>query len=320
MKKIISISRRTDIPAFYGDWLMRRLDAGFVGWENPYNRKKIITSLAQKDVAAFVFWSKNFRPFLHHLPAIKASGIPTLFHYTITGLPRVFEGNVCSSDDAVATLQEISAIFSPEQLVWRYDPIIITDRCDEAYHRATFTRLTRQLQGTVRRCYISFVTRYGKVEKQLRHLQQEQGITVITPTAARQVALAGQLAEIAAGYGMELYSCCNDHLLVDPRIKKGHCVDGELLTRLHPGITFAKGQPTRSGCGCAASTDIGSYDSCPHGCIYCYANLNKERAAQSYHCHDPESAFLGYTKEQSERFLQEIRQARKDTPAQPVLL
>jgi hypothetical protein len=320
MKKIISISRRTDIPAFYGDWLMRRLEAGFAGWENPYNRRKIITSLVQEDVAAFVLWSKDFRPFLRHLPAIKASGIPTLFHYTITGLPRVFEGNVSAADDAVATLHEISALFSPEQLVLRYDPIIITDHCDEAYHRATFSRLAGQLRGAVRRCYISFVTRYGKVENQFRHLHHEQGITVITPTIARQAALAGELAAIAAAHGIELYSCCNDHLLVDPRLKKGHCVDGELLTRLYPDITFAKGTPTRNGCGCAASTDIGSYDSCPHGCLYCYANRNKERAELNYRRHDPEAAFLGYTKEESAGFLQEIRQARKDTPAQPVLL
>lgn len=320
MKKIISISRRTDIPAFYGDWLMRRLEAGFVGWVNPYNRRKIITSLAAEDVAAFVLWSKDYRPFLRHFPAIKASGIPTLFHYTITALPDVFEGKVSAADDAVATLQKISALFSPEQLVWRYDPIIITDRCDEAYHRATFSRLAVQLRGATRRCYISFVTRYGKVERQFRRLHHEHDITVITPTAARQVELAGQLAGIAAAHGIELYSCCNDHLLVDPRIKKGHCVDGELLTRLFPDCPINNGKPTRNGCGCAASTDIGSYDSCPHGCIYCYANLDKERAAQSYNRHDPESAFLGYTKEQSERFLQEIWQVRKDTPAQPVLI
>lgn len=305
MKKIISISRRTDIPAFYGDWFMNRLEDGFAGWENPFNRQKMVTSLAAEDVSAFVFWSKNFRPFLPHLKTIRNMAIPAMFNYTITGLPREFESHVAPADDAVDSLKELSRLYSPEHINWRYDPVVVSDKTDEAFHRKTFLRLAEQLHGQVTRCYISFAARYGKVEKNFRRLHQQQQISVVNPDIARRLSLAGALADIAAAYGIEMYSCSGDYLLVDQRIKKGHCVDGELLAQLYPGCSPAGSRPTRSECGCSASSDIGRYDSCPHGCIYCYANINKERAEQLYRAHDPDSPFLGYTKAESERFLQD---------------
>jgi hypothetical protein len=306
MKKIISISRRTDIPAFYGDWFMRRMAEGFAGWENPFNRRKIVTSLKTEDVAALVFWSKSFRPFLPHLKTIREHAVPALFNYTITGMPHEFESNVVATDDAVDSLQELSRLYSPEHINWRYDPVILSDRTDEAFHLATFRRLAGQLQGHVTRCYISFVTGYRKVERNFRLLAQEKRITIVAPDYARRVTLAGMLTGIAAGYGIQVHSCCGEYLLVDSRIKKGHCVDGELLKQLYPGCIVGGIRPTRSECGCSDSSDIGCYDTCPHGCVYCYANSNKMQAERRYRIHDPESAFLGYTKAESDHFLQQL--------------
>ena len=115
------------------------------------------------------------------------------------------------------------------------------------------------------------------------------------------IELAEELAEIAAGYGIEMYSCCGDYLVGD-KIKKAHCVDGRIIERLfYPEGLSYKAKPTRKECGCTESTDIGTYDTCPHGCVYCYANVNKQKAQSAYENHDPRSVFLGHSYEELER-------------------
>ena len=319
MKRIISISRRTDIPAFYGDWFMRRVEAGFAGWENPFNRQKILTSLKPEDVTAFVFWSKNFRPFLEHLRTIRERNIPAMFNYTITGLQHEFESNLVEPEDAIDSLKEISTLYSPEHINWRYDPIIISDRTDEEFHLERFSWLAGQLKGRITRCYFSFATMYGKVERNFRKFAQEQRLTMSDPNNAQRLALAGMLANIAGEHGIRMYSCCGDYLLADSRIGKGHCVDGEMLKQRYPDCRQSSAKPTRKECGCSSSSDIGSYDTCPHGCIYCYANINKERAIKLNKQHEPDAAFLGYSKAESDRFLQEIEIKRNGRLAHPVI-
>ncbi|MDD2850339.1 MAG: DUF1848 domain-containing protein [Desulfuromonadaceae bacterium] len=307
MKKIISISRRTDIPAFYGDWFMHRLESGFAGCENPFSKQKIVTSLKTEDVSALVFWSKNFRPFLRHLKTIKERNIPVLFNYTITGLPRVFECNCVEPEDAIDSLKELSRMYSPEYINWRYDPVIISDVTDEQFHLERFRWLSGQLKGYVTRCLFSFVTRYGKVMRNFRTFRQQYQITVTDPDRAWRTSLAGKLADIAEGHGIRMFSCCGDYLQTEPGILKAHCVDGALLKQLYPDCGVGKEKPVRPECGCTASSDIGRYDTCPHGCIYCYANINKERAIQLISEHDPDSAFLGYAKNEADQFLSEIK-------------
>ena len=319
MKKIISISRRTDIPAFYSDWFMQRLEAGFAGWENPFSGQKIITSLKPDDVAAFVFWSKNFRPFLPHLKTIRERNIPVMFNYTITGLPHEFESNVVDPEDAIESLKVISSLYSPEHINWRYDPIIISDRSDVAFHLERFSWLAGQLKGHVTRCYFSFATMYGKVERNFRNLERAQQATISSPDNAARLFLAGKLADIASAHDIRMFSCCGEYLLADNRIEKGHCVDGKMLQRLNPACSGGREKPTRKECGCSESNDIGRYDTCPHGCIYCYANINKERAIKLHKRHEVESAFLGYSKADSDRYLQEMDKKRNDRLTHPVI-
>jgi hypothetical protein len=125
MKQIISVSRRTDIPAFYGDWFMNRLNDGFAGVVNPFGGQRYIVSLKPQDVVCFVFWSKNFAPFLEDLKAIDRMGYKFYFNYTVTGLPTVFESNV-DKQTAIETLKQLSQMYSPRHINWRFDPIIIS--------------------------------------------------------------------------------------------------------------------------------------------------------------------------------------------------
>lgn len=307
MKRIISVSRRTDIPAFFGDWFMNRLKDGFVGYINPFGGQKYIVSLKPDDVICFVFWSKNYVPFTEKLKAISDMGYKFYLHYTITNLPKPFEPNVPDKKITVDNLKLLSKLFSPKHISWRYDPIVISDVTDEKFHIKNFYRLAKELEGYVERCYFHYVTRYEKVKRNIYFFQNQHGLKVANPNDDTKVKLANALADIAKESGIKMFSCCGDYL-VGEKIEKAHCVDGAIIEELFNIKFNYKEKPSRVGCGCTQSTDIGAYDTCPHGCVYCYANVNKKTAYLRFKAHDKESAFLGYSKAESDRWIKEIKE------------
>ena len=309
MKRIISVSRRTDIPAFYGDWFMQRLQEGYTGVVNPFGGTKYIVSLRPKDVICFVFWSKNFGPFIDNLRIIEESGYKFYFNYTITALPALFENEV-EKLSAIDALKKLSRMYSPAHINWRFDPIILSNVYDRVFYIRAFEKLASEFAGYVERCYFSFVTQYNKVKRNFRELERAKELKIIDYNEDYKVELANDLASIAARYEIRMFSCCGDYL-VNGIIKKAHCIDGGIIESLFlpDGLRYTD-KPTRKECGCTASTDIGTYDTCPHGCVYCYANMNKQQARKYYYNHDKESAFLGYGKFRSDKWLEEIRISR----------
>lgn len=309
--KIISASRRTDIPAFYGNWLMKRIAAGFAGYINPFNGKKYIVSLKKDDIASIVLWSKNFSPFQDNAVLLKDEGYPLFFNYTITGLPSLFEPGAPPESESVESIKYLSSRFSPEHINWRYDPILISDVTGADYHLQKFDYLCRSLSGYVKRCYISFPTAYGKVERSFKSFTMNTGILISDSSVQDRIALANKLSAVAEKYGITIFSCCGDYLVSD-KICKGRCIDAQIISS--PGgknLSGFKIRPTRKECGCTESTDIGIYDSCPHGCIYCYANSNAAGAASLYREYQSDegysgSAFLGKSKEISDKWIDEI--------------
>ena len=309
MGSIISVSRRTDVPAFYGAWFLNRLNEGVAGWENPFSGRKYLVSLKAPDVTAFAFWSKNYRPFLPVLNVLKARCIPVFFNYTITGLPQAFESNLVAPGDAVDNLAEISRLYSPEHINWRYDPIIISSLTPPEFHEECFAGLCEKLRGKVKRCYFSYAVRYGKVARNFHRFEAETGVAVHDPLLPERIALARRLWEVAAAHDIEMFSCCGDYLL-DGRVRKAHCIDGDVISRLYyAGCRLGRDKPMRKECGCAESIDIGKYDTCPHGCVYCYANINKDKADKSFQRHDPDAVFLGCSKEESDKVVAEKKRA-----------
>jgi len=314
MKRIISVSRRTDIPAFYGDWFMSRLEEGFAGVVNPFGGRKYIVLLKPADVVCFVFWSKNFSPFLENLKVIDEMGYKFYFNYTVTALPGVFESNV-ERQAAIEGLKQLSRTYSPQHINWRFDPIIISSVCDRDFYIRAFEELASEFEGLVERCYFSFVTEYGKVKRSFEELERTSGVKITNCSEDFKIDMANELSEIAKRHGIRMFSCCGDYLVNDC-IKKGHCIDGSVIESLFfaEGLAY-KEKPTRKECGCTESSDIGTYDTCPHGCVYCYANVNKHRACKAFDNHDKESAFLGYSKSKSDKWLGEIKKAgrKKDS-------
>ena len=285
---------------------MNRIKQGFAGVVHPFGGHKYIVSLKPEDVICFVFWSRNFTPFLEHLKTLNNMGYKFYFNYTVTGLPSVFESNV-KKEAAIESLKQLSKTYSPKHINWRFDPIIISSISDRDFYIRAFEELASEFAGYVERCYFSFVVKYGKVIRNFAEFEKSHGLKIFDCSTDFRMDLASELAAIAARYEIEMFSCCGDYL-VGNRIKKAHCIDGSIIEELffQKGFSY-KTKPTRGECGCTESTDIGTYDTCPHGCIYCYANTNKQKANKAFQNHDKTSAFLGYTKTQSDKWLVEMK-------------
>jgi len=291
--RIISASRRTDIPAFYGTWLLNRLRAGWALTYNPFNRRPMAVSLRPQDVAGIVLWSKNFGPFLTHAEEIRERGFNCFFLFTITGLPRLLEPHTPPVKEAVAAFRTLARRFSPHHLVWRYDPILLSPLTDPAYHLRTFGHLCRQLGGYTFRCYVSFLDFYPKVRRRLERLSRTAGLELLAePLPETKLELLRELAKAAAKHNIEVRVCSED-LPPSTGLKKARCIDPELLAPLFgldPALYPPK--PTRPGCGCHESVDIGVYETCPHLCEYCYANTSPQRVLSAYRQHEPTAPAL----------------------------
>jgi hypothetical protein len=284
--QVISASRRTDIPAFYSEWFMNRVRAKYVRWPNPYGGRPYAVSLDPEDVSAIVSWSKNYGPMLSHLPELDTRGYHLLFHFTITGLPRAIEPAVPDFEVAVQQAGTLSKGYGPEAVQWRYDPIYLSRDTDSSYHVNRFATLASKLEGVVKRCYISFPTMYRKVA---RNTAGVGSMTMCDPSVPERIDLAGRLALRALEHGIQLLTCCGEYL-VSELIGRAHCIDEEILKGLYPdSVGKMKAMPTRRECGCFESRDIGAYDTCPHGCTYCYANARRQTALDNHGMHNPDS-------------------------------
>ncbi len=270
---IISASRRTDIPAFYADWFMARVADGCVTTANPFTGKTFRVSLLPEDVAAIVFWSKNYKPLLPHLDALFRHGFGLYFHFTITGLGRALEGGVPPPERTVPQAHELARRFGSAALAWRFDPVVLTDDDDDGEHVERFAALASALEGAVQRAIISIAEPYRKAVRNLGR----SGVVLSRPAPDRERALAARLAAVGAENGIAVEACCCDHL-VTSGVRKAHCISAETLsTATGRSIAAPKGA-TRQSCGCIKSYDIGAYESCAGGCLYCYATTDHARA------------------------------------------
>ncbi len=281
MAHVISASRRTDIPAFYADWFVNRLKAGYVFVLNPYTQKPFRVSLHPGDVSAVVFWSKNYSPLLNKLETIEQTTKNLLFHFSITA-NKELEPASPDIKDAARDYLFLARRYSPEQVIWRYDPVCITDKLSFSVFLERFVHCAELLKGHTNKCVISFAHPYKKVIKNLRQ-QAKQVLADLPPKEKKEYALL--LAEQAHKYGIHLLACCNDYLITGP-IQKACCIDGQYLSTLFRTTIDARPARSRKECACSRSMDIGAYDTCAHGCAYCYATTNHKKAADALHRHD----------------------------------
>lgn len=285
---IISASRRTDIPCYYGKWLVNRLRKNFVYVANPFNGKQVSrVTLTPELVDCLVFWTKNPEPFFAQLPQIDSMGYHYYFQFTLTSYDANLEQGVPKKKTVIDTFKKLSDIIGAEKVIWRYDPILMTDTYNDYYHRKWFDYLAGQLHRYTRKCSISFLHLYKKCERNLQDIPLHQ----LTPDRRKQ--LTEGFAEIAGKYSLKLESCALTedyrHLGVNP----GRCVDDSLAATITGrDIGYKKDRNQRSQCCCTESVDIGSYNSCLNFCRYCYANSSERLVRTNVRTHDPASPLL----------------------------
>lgn len=284
---ILSVSRRTDIPAFYSDWLLGRLRQGLVLVRNPINPHQVgRILLTPQSISGLILWSKNPQPLLAHLPEIDALGYRYAFLFTLTAYGPEVESHLPPLDHRIETFRTLSRMIGSDGVIWRYDPIFFSKRYTPDFHRQAFAALASALEGCSPRCIVSFVEMYQKCRRNMAPLAPQQ-----LPWDER-LALLESLAAIAKTHHFELQSCASREDLRSV-IAPGQCIDPTWLARrLGYPIVATKDKSQRSACSCAASIDIGAYHSCPHGCLYCYANHNFEVARRNFAAHDPDSPLL----------------------------
>jgi hypothetical protein len=292
--RVISASRRTDIPAFYSKWFANRLEAGFCHWINPFGGQVYRVSLKPEDCLAIVFWTRNPQPLLPHLHSLEERGMAFYFHYTINGYPPELETHSPLVGVAVEQFQRLSDVIGPHLVHWRYDPIILSSCTSVDYHAERFAALSRQLEGYTERCYFSFLDLYGKTARNLRRVAAAHGVSFDEPSLQTRRLLSGQLMAIASDRHMVLLTCCGDEL-IERGIQKAHCVDAAFISTLCSSPDLGAGlkaAPTRTDCGCAEATDIGAYDTCIFGCSYCYATNSRRAALARLQAHDSDDSVL----------------------------
>jgi len=300
---IISTSRRTDIPAFYSEWLMNRIDAGYCLVPNPMNAQQVKKiSLKREDVDAFVFWSKNPKPMLNCLKKLDDMGYNYIFLYTINDYPKFLEPNMPKITERIETFIRLSKRIGRRRVTWRYDPIIITEQTSVEFHIERFGFLFEKLYNYIDKVIISFFKPYKFAVNRMKKITSVENQPFDYEKILPEIhLLASKIAEIANYYNVKIVSCAEVLDLSDSGILPGACIDGMFLYKIFKrefNLNKDKGQ--RKECQCVISKDIGTYDTCVHHCVYCYASRSFKLSDDRYKNHNPTSdTLIGWIDETS---------------------
>ncbi|MFW6025700.1 MAG: DUF1848 domain-containing protein [Candidatus Woesearchaeota archaeon] len=283
---ILSVSRRTDIPAFYSDWFFNRIKDGFVMIRNPFNNQISKVDISPEVIDCIVFWTKNPEPMIERLEELKNYNY--YFQYTINPYSRSLEQKCPNKTKSIKTFIELSQKIGKEKVVWRYDPIILTNKISKDLHYKYFETIAKYLSSYTEKCIISFLDLYKKVEENLKNIN----LNPITDDNIFEIAF--EFKKIADKYNIEIETCSEQiDLYKKTGIKHGRCIDAKLISKIIGGeIEAVEDKGQRAACGCMASIDIGIYNTCKHGCLYCYATGNKKLLNKNIKKHDVSSPLL----------------------------
>ncbi len=313
---IISASRATDIPAFHSKWFLNRLEKGYLVWRNPFNPKQEIY-VSFRDTRLIVFWTKNPLPILPELDRIDRLGLHYYFHFTVNDYDKEgFEPNVPPVGQRIETFKRLAGRIGKEKVIWRISPFIKAEKLsmDELLERAFKTG--NELAGYTDKLAFGFsdVFKYRKVPSNLKKYSRyysDSNIHLSEFTNDEKMYLVKELAKMADSWrkvnpSFEIGACSEEMDFTPYGILPNKCVDDDLMIRLFPDdeklmrlIGYTPGLFTREDvrndkekrklkdknqrpvCNCIISKDIGAYTTCPHDCIYCYANSSKEKVREN---------------------------------------
>lgn len=284
---IISASRRTDIPNYYAPWFFHRIREGYALVRNPMRLHQVSRiDLRPEAVDGIVFWTKNPLPMQRGLQLLRQ--YTYYFQFTLTAYGTDVEPNLPDkSASLIPAFLELAQMLGPERVIWRYDPIFLSETYTYAYHVEAFAALAARLHTFTTTCVISFMDDYRGMAKRMAALR----LRPFQPE--RQAQLAAALAKTARRYDIQLETCAENIDLARYGIQPARCVDNRRFAKLlgRP-LPAAKDRNQRPACGCVASVDIGAYHTCRNGCLYCYANHSARLLASRTAAHDPRAPLL----------------------------
>lgn len=284
---IINTGARTDIPAFFSAWLLNRIRAGFVYVRNPFDRKRITRySLTPDVVDCLVFCTKNPGPMLPRLHELDA--FASYWFVTITPYEHEVEPDVPPPGQVIDSFRRLSDEIGRQRICWRYDPIFISERYSIERHIEAFNQMAHELSGYTNECVISFIDLYEKTRRnfpEVREVEMEE-----------MIRLAGEFSRIGRQNEIKIRTCAEATDLSAYGIEASGCITYAAIERaIGAKLKRLRGKPVRPHCGCIPNRDIGAYNTCPHGCRYCYANYDQKCVQRNLERHDPDSPLLiGY--------------------------
>ena len=263
---IVSASRRTDIPRFHMEWLMRRFEEGHALVRNPMNRTQVSrVALDARAVDCVAFWTKDPAPLLARRARLEeVLPAPYFVQFTLNAYGSDVEAGLPRKAVLLETFRDLSRAIGPDRVVWRYSPILLGGPYTLEHHLRWFEEFARRLAGFTATCRLSFLDVYPKIEERMARM----GLASVPEDEKGTLAL--RLAEIGARCGIEVGGC-GDAALDDAGLARDGCIDGALVERV-AGVVAGRGSSGRGACRCVPSVDIGAYDTCANGCAYCYAN------------------------------------------------
>ena len=280
---ILNISGRTDIVAFYSDWLINRLNEGYIDVRNPFN-PKMVSRIMMKDVDLLFFCTKNPIPILDKLSNIKKK---VYFHVTLTSYKKDIEPNIPPKKDIIEAIKKLSNIIGKDNLVIRYDPIFINEEYNLEYHVKAFDKICELLDGYVGKILIHFIDDYKNVRNNYSTLKYRKLLESDYETIGKSFSESGKKHNIV------VHTCNEERNLTEFGFVKDDCISKELAFRL-TGKEYKKKWKARHDlvCQCVEMVDIGVYNSCKHFCKYCYANYDEKQVNNNYSKHNPKSSLL----------------------------
>ena len=284
---ILSVSRRTDIPNYYSEWFFNRLKDGFLYVRNPMNFHQISEIKISPDVVdCIVFWTKNPLPMMERLDELEAYNY--YFQFTLTGYGNDVERNLPNKKTSVIPIfQELSNKIGQEKVVWRYDPIFFSNRYNVQYHLKAFRSIAEALSGYTEKCVISFLDIYPKNKKNMDNLLSYD----LSDSELRE--FAKELSNIAKENHIKIGSCAEKIDLDEYGIIHNSCIDKELIEKIIGcKLKINKDKNQRIECGCVESVEVGTYNTCKNGCVYCYANYSAKSVESNFQKYDPLSPLL----------------------------
>lgn len=279
---ILFASGRTDIPAFYSNWFINRVKAGFVDVRNPFNQK-LVSRIYFSDVDLIMFCSKNPLPMINKLKMLK---VPVLFHVTITSYGKDVEPNIPDKRLIIEGVKKLSLVLGIDNVVVRYDPIFLSDKYNVDYHIKAFDKLCKNLNGYVNKIIVSFMDEYKNVRSNKNILKYR----AFTREDYKKIGEA--FSKSAYDNGMSVQTCFEDEDLTEYGFVKGECLSHELAYILTGKKFKSSNVRKEKKCECVQMVDIGDYNSCMHMCKYCYANYDEKAVSNNFERHDDNSSLL----------------------------